>query len=180
MAYQQGDIERAFRNMDDAVRAGADWPAHIANWINLAFSSGRAAQAWPLLDKWYRENSDFPEVYVVKAELFIREKDFEKALAETRKGLAIAPWNTRLMFLEARALRELGRAAEALAALEKLLGIKPGMENAAALRVECLAAMKRFRDAYAAIEALKKEYPANERKYDELLRKVRGAESLSR
>ncbi len=177
IALAEGDLKAAFDRMDEAVRLGADWPPHIANWLNMAFSLGMSAKAQPAFEKFYAENPDFIEARIMKAELLAASKDFQGALAEARKATAIAPYNVRAMIAEAAALAALGRHAEALEIVGRTLKLMPDNYRAKHLRVQCLASLGRFDDARAAAAELEKSHPGRAAEIERLRQLISQSEA---
>ncbi|MCX7805101.1 MAG: protein kinase [Planctomycetota bacterium] len=179
LAVSGGDIEAAFRLMDEAVRLGADWPPHIANWLNMAFSLGRNAQAQPVFEKFYAENPDFVEVYILKAELLRGSGNPHAALAEARKATAIAPYNVKALNAEASALIALGKYPEALETAGRLLKVRPGDYRGQVAKAQCLASLGRFAEARAAVAGLEKSHPARAAEIERLRQSIARLESSS-
>lgn len=77
-----------------------------------------------------------PDLYRMKAEVYLARLLPEQALAECRRALALEPKHFVALFDEARAYAQLGEERKALEALGEALSIYEGFEAAQQLRAE--------------------------------------------
>ena len=85
--------------------------------------------------------------------------DFEAALDASRAALAIAPEDASALFLEGRALRNLGQREQALVALERSVALAPGNGYAHNLLGLTWLELERVDEALAAFEVAAERIP---------------------
>ena len=124
MALQfSGDKEAAAKAYLQAVQAQHDYVPALNNLSMLwADDEKTRQQALNLAMAAFVRASTDPNVVDTLGYTLVRNNRSEEALKVLERALALAPGNGAILYHQGMALAELGRTAEAVAALEKALG----------------------------------------------------------
>lgn len=98
-------------------------------------------------------------IYGTLAEIFLRKNSSRMALDQVAKARQLDPGNAGWKIIEARALKRLGRADEALMVLASLAESEQFTRPVAKLRVECHGVLKQFDRAARTAQRASKEQP---------------------
>lgn len=120
-------------------------PASVESWFQLARAQAAAGDAAAARASFRRGIELDPErrialVRIGLAELELRERNFEAALAVGRELLEHFPDNVAGHDIEAAAYRGMGQTASALAAAEKALQLEPGSRRVNAVAAQMAGA----------------------------------------
>lgn len=91
------------------------------------------------------------ELYALRAELFLKNGDKNKALLDCAEAVRLNPSDDRARFVRATVLRQFKQSGKALADLNELLKINPRDEKALQLKAEILMDGGKHKDAIIAI-----------------------------
>ena len=173
-AARRRDYSTAFRLESELIQGGQPWPSHLGNWLALGFQLRRDAEIRDRFDRWYRDNSEYPEVYALKAQLKARDGDYAGAAAEDQAGLKIAPFNRKLRMQKAVHLQARRDWAGAMKAADAVLEVSANDYAAQTIRARSLAELGRGADAKALLDALQKDFPVRSKEIDDLRRTLAG------
>jgi serine/threonine protein kinase/Tfp pilus assembly protein PilF len=170
VAAGRGDGETAYRLFGQLIKEKQAQPAVIGNWVALGFSLRRDSEVRGPFEEWSRAHADYPEVYVLRAQVKARDGDLAGAVAEDRAGLKIGPYNHKLRGQLALHLYLSRNLQEAMTAVKSVLEVAPSDFQAHVIRVRCLAETGKGGEAKTALDALQKDFPTRSREVDELRR----------
>ena len=158
MAAKRGDYATAFRLQGEIIQSGQSFPPQVGNWLALGFSLRRDKEIRDQYDRWCRDNPEYPEVYVLRAQLKARDGDYVGALTEDQAGLKIAPFHRKLRFQKADHLAARRDWAGALKAADAVLEVSTNDFAAQTIRVRCLAELGRGAEAKGATKRLAERF----------------------
>jgi tetratricopeptide (TPR) repeat protein len=164
-AAQSGDLNAAYKLIGEVVASAYEWPPLIANYLNLGYNLGHAAENTELYERWRTANPDYPQVRAYNAVLRMNAKDMAGAQKEIDAGLKDAPFSTALLHLKTTLLVVGKKFPEALAAIDQALKIHPRDQGLVVERLRTLASMARFDDALDFLTQAEKDFPALQKQW---------------
>jgi adenylate cyclase len=147
-------------------------PAHLGAHVGLAssyvqqwaYQQGADAQtleqALEIAHRIIALNDFLPPGHQILGTVYLLQKQYEPAMAEMEKALALDPNNANGYALLAEVLSRLGRSQEALGAAEKALGLKPYLPDQHLLNVGAAYALAgRLEETIAPLQRYLSRYP---------------------
>jgi tetratricopeptide (TPR) repeat protein len=159
MEWQEGNYRKARQILQAALRQYPNDPLLVRQLTMVANSEGRYEEAVQLLEQLGQQQNDVEVmVSLVKAYLGLTDKAaVEKSIATARKVLAIRPHHAQAQLMLGRALRRIGKIAEAQKVLETLRREQPNMRGVAFELFEIYRAQGRNAEAQPLIAQHRKE-----------------------
>jgi|GEM_PF-1406589 len=174
-ASRQGRQEESFQLIGEAVKKSGEFPSFVANWLNLGLALGKRKELQPVYERWRRDNPDYPDTYIVGAQLRNLDGDFPGAELEARTGLKLASYHPKLWAWLSHSLARQGKWEEALTSAERCVELEPGAFEGRLLRLQALVGLKRTAEALSELAAVEKDFPASARSLTELRRRLEAA-----
>ncbi len=126
----RGDRDGAVRFFDLSLASGRGEAATRVNYAALLMETGRAADAWRILDEAAAAAPGEAPVHLAKANASLRLGKPERALAEAASALRLDPASPMALNTRGAALAALGRGGEAADSFREALGRDPGYVSA--------------------------------------------------
>jgi len=166
---EKGRLAEAEEEIQRELKKNPDQPFLKMSLADLCLRQDRLAQARILVEEVLSRDPQHPQALTVLGDLFLKQNSPKKALECFRQALAREP-RDYLILRSARALKEMGRFAEALEELDKVLVVKPKSFSFLKEKGLVLNKMKRFDQALEAFEKAKEISPDDSFVHAEILR----------
>ena len=122
---RKGELEPALEDVNMAISLAKHDPSNYFVKAQVLYLMGRHEEALPLALRAERNSYQSSSLYVLLSELYLQQRDYEKARRYIRQALVLSPDSEFAFYYNGRILAEIGDTTKALFNYKQALAQRP-------------------------------------------------------